>query len=98
MLLPTGNPIKCHEEVLSLQPSYPTYTFWHVFPLPGGCSKGLDEFRFSIQQRQQQQQQQNTNPLLDLNIAVDQGGVGSWSMPEEIGLRGRNNQVLVYSS
>ena len=27
----------------------------------------------------------NTNPLLDLNIAVDQGGAGSWSIPEEIG-------------
>ena len=39
----------------------------------------------------------NTNPLLDLNIAVDQGGVGSRPMPEEIDLRRRKNHFLVCS-
>ena len=37
MLLPTGNPIKGHDEILSLQPMM-------------GCSEGLDAFRFSLKQ------------------------------------------------
>ena len=45
MLLPLGNPFKCHEEVLYLQPmiSPKRLTF---FPLTGECSEGLGAFRF----------------------------------------------------
>ena len=47
MLLPSGSPIKCHEEVLSLQPiMIPPKRFDIFFPLTGGCSEGLDWFRF----------------------------------------------------
>ena len=46
MLLPSGNnPIKCHEEVLSLQPMIPPKRF-DVFSPTGGCSEGLDGFIF----------------------------------------------------
>ena len=45
MLLPSGNPFKCHEEVLYLQPMIPPKRF-DIFPLTGGCSEGLDAFRF----------------------------------------------------
>ena len=45
MLLPYGNPFKCHEEVMYLQPIIPPKRF-DIFPLTGGCSKGLDAFRF----------------------------------------------------
>ena len=47
-----GNPIKCHEEVLSLQPMMtPKFFFKHLnvftfFPLTGGCSEGVVAFRF----------------------------------------------------
>ena len=44
MLLPLGNPFKCHEEVLSLQSMIPPKRF-DIFPLTGGCSEGLDTFR-----------------------------------------------------
>ena len=40
------NPIKCHEEVLSLQPKIPRKRFDIFFPLTGGCSQGLDAFIF----------------------------------------------------
>ena len=45
MLLPSRNPFKCHEEVLYLQPMIPPKRF-DIFPLTGGCSEGLDAFRF----------------------------------------------------
>ena len=45
MLLPSGNTNNYHEEVLSLQPMIPPKRF-DIFPLPGGCSEGLDAFRF----------------------------------------------------
>ena len=47
MLLPSGNPFKCHDEVLYLQPMIPPkrLTF---YPLTGGCSEGLDAFRVSV--------------------------------------------------
>ena len=45
MLLSSGNPIKCHEGVLSLQPTIPHKRF-DIFPLTGGFSEGLDVFRF----------------------------------------------------
>ena len=45
MLLSSGNPIKCHEEVLSLQPIIPLKRF-DISPLmSGGCSEALDAFR-----------------------------------------------------
>ena len=44
MLPPSGNPFKCHEEVLSLQSIIPPKRF-DIFPLTGGCSEGLDAFR-----------------------------------------------------
>ena len=46
MLLPLGNPFKCHEGVLSLQPMIPHERFDIFSPLTGGCSEGLDTFRF----------------------------------------------------
>ena len=45
MILPSGNPIECHEEVLSLQPMIPPKCFDVAPPLTGGCSEGLDAFR-----------------------------------------------------
>ena len=39
MLLPLGNPIKCHEEVLSLQPVILPKRFDIFFPLTGGCRR-----------------------------------------------------------
>ena len=44
MLLPSENPIKCHEEVLSLRPMIPPKRF-DIFPPSGGCSEGLDASR-----------------------------------------------------
>ena len=38
ILLPSGNPFKCHEEVWSLQPIIPPRRFDIFFPLTGGCS------------------------------------------------------------
>ena len=43
-LLPSGNPFKCHEEVLYLQPMIPPK------PVTGGCSEGLNAFRFVFKQ------------------------------------------------
>ena len=47
MLLPSGNPFKCHEEVLSLQSMFPTKPL-DIFSPEGGCSEGLDAFRFFL--------------------------------------------------
>ena len=41
MLLPSGNPFKCHEEVL-----YSHLNVLTCSSLAGGCSEGLDAFRF----------------------------------------------------
>ena len=49
MFLPSGSSFKCHEEVWSLQPMIPPKCF-DIFPLTGGCSEGLDAFRFFFQQ------------------------------------------------
>ena len=46
LLLPSGNPFKCHEEVLYLQPMIPPKRFDIFSPLTGGCSEGLGAFRF----------------------------------------------------
>ena len=44
-----GNPFKCHEEVLYLQPTIPPKRFDIFSPwLTGGCSEGLGAFRFFI--------------------------------------------------
>ena len=51
MLLPSGNPFKCHEEVLYLQPMIPPKPF-DIFPLTEGCSEVLDAFRFFFKQYQ----------------------------------------------
>ena len=40
-----GNPIECHEEVLSLQPMIPPKRFDVLFPCLGLCTEGLDAFR-----------------------------------------------------
>ena len=47
MLLPSGNPFKCHEEVLYFQLLIPPKK---KFPLTGGCSEGLGAFRFFFKQ------------------------------------------------
>ena len=39
------NPIKCHEEVLSMQPVFSSKRLT-ISPLSGGCSEGLDALRF----------------------------------------------------
>ena len=46
MLLPSGNPFKCHEEVLYFQLLIPPKGFDIFFPQTGGCSEGLGAFRF----------------------------------------------------
>ena len=48
MLFPSGNPLKCHKEVLYLQPLIPPKRFDIFFPLTGGCSEGLGAFWFFI--------------------------------------------------
>ena len=40
----TGDPMKSHEEVLSLQPCSQLNVLT-TFPLSGGCSESLDAFR-----------------------------------------------------
>ena len=49
MLLPSGNPFKCHEEVLYLKSTIPPKRF-DIFPLTGGCSEGLGAFIFFFKQ------------------------------------------------
>ena len=44
MLFPSGNPFKCYEEVLSLQPLIAPKCFDIFPPLTGGCSEGLGAF------------------------------------------------------
>ena len=44
MLFPSGNPFKCHKEVLYLQPLIPPKRFDIFSPLTGGCSEGLGAF------------------------------------------------------
>ena len=44
MLLSSGNPFKCHEEVLYLQPLIPPKRFDIFSPLTEGCSEGLGAF------------------------------------------------------
>ena len=44
MLFPSGNPFKCHEEILYLQPMMPSKLFDIFSPLTGGCSEGLGAF------------------------------------------------------
>ena len=52
MLLPSGNPIKCHEEDLSLQPVISHLNVLTFPPLTlGGCPEGLDAFRFFFKLR-----------------------------------------------
>ena len=41
-----GEPFRYHEEVLSLQPMFPPKPL-DIVPPEGGCSEGLDAFRFS---------------------------------------------------
>ena len=45
MLLPSGNPFKCHEEVLYLQPMIPPKRF-DIFPPDWGMLRRSDAFRF----------------------------------------------------
>ena len=44
MLFQSGNPFKCHEEVLYLQPLIPPKRFDNFSPLTGGCSEGPGAF------------------------------------------------------
>ena len=47
MLSASGNPFKCHEEVLYLQPLTPPKRLFDIFsPLTGGCSEGLGAFYY----------------------------------------------------
>ena len=39
MLLPSGNPFKCHEEVLYLHPMIPPTKRFDIFPLLGDAQK-----------------------------------------------------------
>ena len=51
MLFPSGNPFKCQEEVLYLQPLIPPRRFDIFSPLTGGCSEGLGAFCFFFKQQ-----------------------------------------------
>ena len=42
-----GEPVSYHEEVLSLQPMFPPKPS-DIFSPEGGCSAGLDAFRFFL--------------------------------------------------
>ena len=54
MLFPSGNPFKCHEEVLYLQPLIPPKRF-DISPSPtGGYSEGLGAFRFLLKKHTQE--------------------------------------------
>ena len=44
--------MKCQDAVLSLQPMIPPKRFVMFFPLTGGCSEGVDAFRFFFIQKQ----------------------------------------------
>ena len=46
MLFPSGNPFKCHEEVLYLQPLIPPKRSDNFSTLTGGCSEGLGALSF----------------------------------------------------
>ena len=46
MLPPSGNPTKCHEEVLSWQPMISPKRF-DIFPLSDGCSEDQYAFNYS---------------------------------------------------
>ena len=50
MQLPSGNPFKCHEEVLYLQPMISPKRFDFFPHRLGGSQKGLDAFRFFFKQ------------------------------------------------
>ena len=52
MLLPLGNPIKCHEDVLSLQPMIPPKRLTYFSPCVG-CSEGLDALGFFFKKHMQ---------------------------------------------
>ena len=43
-----GEPVLYHEEVLSLQPMFPPKPLDIFSPEEGGCSEGLDAFRFFL--------------------------------------------------
>ena len=43
-----GEPVQYHEKVLSLQPMFPPTKPLDIFPPEGGCSEGLDAFRFFV--------------------------------------------------
>ena len=42
-----GEPVRYHEEALSLQPMFPPKPL-DIFSPEGGCSEGLDAFRFFL--------------------------------------------------
>ena len=46
MLLPSGNPFECHEEVLYFQLLIPPKRFDIFLPQTGGCSEGLGALIF----------------------------------------------------
>ena len=62
MLLPSGNPFKCHEEVLSLQPMFP--------PKPFDCSGGLAAFRSPMVVTLGQRYNVGEKPTVILNKGV----------------------------
>ena len=51
MLSASGNLVKCHEEVLYLQPSIPPNKRFDIFPsITGGCPEGLGVLWFFFKQ------------------------------------------------
>ena len=48
-----GEPVRYHEEVLSLQPMFPPKPL-DIFPPEGECSEGLDAFRFFFKKKKEQ--------------------------------------------
>ena len=62
-----GNPFKYHKEVLSLQPMFPPKPLDIFFP-EGGCSEGLDAFRFFFKKMSLRQ---STTPVAPSDKALE---------------------------
>ena len=73
MLLASENSFKCHEEVLSLQPMIPPKRF-DIFLLTGGCSEGLDAFRFSLDNNRESFEKLKKSITSYFLFAVKKGG------------------------
>ena len=98
MLLPSGNPFKCHKEFfLSLQPTIPPKHF-DVFPPDWGiCSEGLGTFRFFLKQHAVWclKKNQNASSLKTLSgQTCFKGNLNSSRPSEHPPVRGKNVETF----